>query len=382
MAVNVCFFSSAHYPFDFRLFHKECKSLARAGYSVTLIALHDRTETVEGVRILPLKRPRNRVYRFVVTAWQAYRMAVREDADIYHFHDPELLLAGLLLRLRGKQVIRDVREDVPRMLLDKYYLPVGTRKLLAWLADKVERFSSRYLSGIVAANPLIAERFERYTKKTILVRNYPDPAELPESELNAARKSLSILYTGVVTESRGIKQLIEAVRLVSKTHPVRLKLAGEFFPSSLELELRNSQGWEYVDYLGRLERAELLKLLPTGYAGAITFGASSHIRLGWPVKLFEYMLAGLPVIASDFPLPRRILSEYQCGLLVTSADPVEIAGAISYLIEHPGDAAAMGARGRQAVETEFNWVGEEAKLLALYDRLSRSSLDLEACRAV
>jgi glycosyltransferase involved in cell wall biosynthesis len=268
------------------------------------------------------------------------------------------------------------------MLLDKYYLPVASRRLLAWIADKVERVSSRFLSGIVAANPLIGERFSGYTRNTILVRNYPSPAEIPASELDRSQRDLSILYTGVISESRGIRQLIEAIRLASTKHPVRLKLAGEFFPPSLEHELRREQGWEHVDYLGRLERAALLKLLPTGYAGAVTFGESSHIRLGWPVKLFEYMLAGLPVIASDFPLPRKILTEHECGIVIHSSDPTEISFAISYLIEHPDLAAKMGTRGRQAVEREFSWAGEEAKLLALYSRLSASRLNLETCKAL
>jgi len=105
--------TTVHVPFDGRIFHKEAKSLARAGYDVVLIARHTKAETIDGVRIVPVPEPRSRFRRMTSVTWKLYRQAVREDADVYHFHDPELMIVGLLLKVRGKKVVWDVHEHYP-----------------------------------------------------------------------------------------------------------------------------------------------------------------------------------------------------------------------------------------------------------------------------
>jgi len=75
------------------------KTLARAGYDVTLIAQHDGDRVVEGVRVIGLPKPRNRFTRIFGLTWRAFRLALRQHADVYHFHDPELLLIGVMLKL-------------------------------------------------------------------------------------------------------------------------------------------------------------------------------------------------------------------------------------------------------------------------------------------
>ena len=98
MKNKVCILTSVHPPFDVRIFHKEAKSLVKAGYDVTLIAQHDKEEIVDGIKIINLQKPRNRIERMTKTVWSAYRKAVQLDADIYHFHDPELLPIGIMLK--------------------------------------------------------------------------------------------------------------------------------------------------------------------------------------------------------------------------------------------------------------------------------------------
>src|SRR5215469_5500447 len=111
---RVCFMTSVHMPFDVRIFHKECRSLARAGYPVTLIACHGKQEeVVDDVRIRGIFKAAGRLSRMTLTPWTIAREAMRQNAQIYHFHDPELIPVGLFLRVLGKKVIYDVHEDLP-----------------------------------------------------------------------------------------------------------------------------------------------------------------------------------------------------------------------------------------------------------------------------
>jgi hypothetical protein len=116
-----------------RIFHKECKSLARAGYGVTLIAPHDRDEVVDGVRIRAVAKSKSRIERMTRGVARVYREAVRQEAEVYHFHDPELIPVGVLLKARGKKVVYDIHEEYPTKVLSKYYLPRWLRPPLAWL---------------------------------------------------------------------------------------------------------------------------------------------------------------------------------------------------------------------------------------------------------
>ena len=85
--------------------------------------------------------------------------------------------------------------------------------------------------------------------------------------------------------------------------------------------------------------------------------------------MFEYMAAGIPVLASDFPLWRCIVEEANCGMLVDPLDPEAIAKGMQWFIEHPDEALEMGQSGRRAVEERYNWEKEFPKLQALYDSI-------------
>jgi glycosyltransferase involved in cell wall biosynthesis len=360
VADKIVHLTSVHSPWDVRIFGKECRSLAHAGYDVTLIAPHDRDELVDGVRIRSVPRSASRAGRMLATTVRVLKAALSENADVYHFHDPELIPAGIWLKARGKRVIYDVHEDVPRQTFGRHWLPRGMRRPVAWMISVVEAVGGQVFDGIVAATPTIAARFP--AKKTITLYNYPIVDSLPADPTPLADRERCIAYVGAISRDRGMLNMLEALAKVDG----RLLLGGTFSPPSLLDEARRMPAWDRVNYRGTLDRTGVATLLGESRLGIVTLLPTPSYVPSLPVKLFEYMLAGLPVVASDFPLWREIVDDAECGLLVDPYDTDAIARACQWLLDHPREAQVMGRNGRSAALAKRNWQSEKEKLVGFY----------------
>jgi len=368
---RVCIFTSAHIPFDTRIFHKECKSLAKAGYRVTLIAPYDHDEEKDGIQIKAVPKPKGgRVSRMTRTVWQVYREVLRQNADLFLFHDLELIGVGLLLRVRGKIVIFDIHEDFPASIVSKYYLPRLFQTPTRWLTKVLQKWLYCYFSALLVAEPDVAGQICNFNDIVTLVQNYPSIRDLEVSEENASGHGpKSVAYVGAISRLRGIREMVEAINLLPKDLSVSLILAGEFWPEDLQKEVEALPGWSRVRYLGHIDRHGVKEVLDRSIAGLVVLHPEPNYVCAYPTKMFEYMLASVPVVASDFPLWRQIVDGVGCGILVNPLDPMATAEAIEYLITHPEEAETMGKRGREAVERRYNWESEERKLLQLFDNL-------------
>jgi len=316
-------------------------------------------------------RRRGRVRRASQTVFQVWRKARALQADLYHLHDPELIPIGLLLRASGRVVVFDFHEDFPSQVRSKHWIPPSLRGLAAAVAGRAEAVATRAFQGIVAATPHIATRFP--PNKTVAVSNFARLDEFAAPAAEDMAKEPFLAYVGAISAERGLLELLDALALLPPESPVRLLLAGRFAPAAFEHELRARPGWARVDYLGFLDRPGIAALLARCRAGIVTLRPAERYLDSQPVKMFEYMAAGLPVVASDFPLWRRIVEGSGCGWLVNPVDPVAVANAIRSLLDNPVEAAAMGRRGRVAVETSYNWRPEFQTLLAFYQRLAPRS---------
>jgi glycosyltransferase involved in cell wall biosynthesis len=366
---KVCVLTSVHIPFDGRIFHREAKSLAQAGYDVVLIARHDKAETVGGVRVVPLPKPKNRLHRMTKVLWRLYRLALRENADVYHFHDPELMIVGLLLKRRGKKVIWDVHEHYPNAILDKYYLARPLRRIISRSFDLFERAVVRYFDYVIYTTPFVGARYETMKVRMGRLENYPSGRPAATCARDPQEK---IIYLGGMSPTRGLVEVVEAFALVARKYPKwELDLVGSYRPSSFEQELRDlaaRRGIEAnVKFVAWVPYEEKERLSSQAAMGIITYLPYSNNTSCLPNKLFDYMLVGLPVIASDFPLYREIVEPARCGLLVDPSQPEAIAQAMEYLIEHPQEARQMGDNGRRAVLEKYNWEKESERLLEVYD---------------
>ena len=367
---KICHLTSVHPRYDHRIFFKECSSLFSAGFDVTLIVADgDGIEEKNGVKIVGVgKTIDSRLSRMTRTVWQLFENALKVDANIYHFHDPELIPVGLLLKIKGKKVIYDVHEDLHRQIMSKYYIPLRLRSMVSKTANLAEKVAAWALNGIVAATPNIANRFPAH--KTVTVQNFPIMGELfiPQP-VPYNRRPLDLAYVGGITDIRGAREMVQAVDLLPKDLDVYLILAGNFMSESLRYEIKYMPGWQKVCYKGFISREKVAKILGQVKLGLLLFHPEPNHIAAQPTKLFEYLSAGLPVVASDFPLWREIIDGAKCGLLVDPLDVKAIAEAIIWLLENPHEAELMGKRGQEAIYQKFNWNTEAEKLIACYNVL-------------
>lgn len=364
---KVVHLTSVHRRYDARIFLKMCVSLAEAHYETHLVvadSLGD--ENKYGVLIHDVKKEHGRLNRVIKTSKKIFDKAIQLNASIYHIHDPELIPIGLKLKRQGKKVIFDAHEDFPKQILTKHYIPRFLRKLMSVCAEIVENRLCRPYTGIVGATSFIADKFSKINHNVVNINNYPKIEELQILDM-PQRISGQVCYIGGISVERGIKEVITALTLTQ--NDVSLALAGKFHSAKLEQDIQKEQGWEKTNFIGFVGRKEIQKLLSTTQIGLVTLYPTMSYLDSLPVKLFEYMCAGIPVIASEFPLWREIVLKHNCGLCVDPQNPEEIAKAIDYLIDNPEIAEEMGRNGFKAVQAEFNWANEEVKLLKFYESM-------------
>jgi len=355
--------TTVHGAADTRIVQKECRSLIDAGYRVVLIVASSDDPQVPGLVVRRLPRAGSRLRRLSVGAAMALRLAVRERGDLYHVHDPELIPVALVLKLLGKRVVYDAHEHLPRQVMSKYWIPLALRGPVAWAAGRLEALADRFLDGIVVANASTAPRFR--ASHTALVANF---ARIPGGGTPPAlaARSNTAIYVGGLSEHRGMGKMVEAVRLLARPD-VRLLLIGPLEAPGRPPDLDGLEG--QVELTGRLHLDRVETLLRDARVGLSVLQPIPNYMSNYPTKLFEYMAARLPVIASDFPLYRDVVETAGCGLVVDPTSPAAIAEGIAHLLDHPDEAQAMADRGREAAIDRYSWDAASRALLQLYEQI-------------
>jgi glycosyltransferase involved in cell wall biosynthesis len=366
--MKIVHLTSAHPRYDTRIFLKMCRSVAAHGHQVTLVVADGKGDEIrEGVEIVDVGASSGRLDRMTAAPGRVLQRARELAADIYHLHDPELLPIARGLRRGGARVVFDSHEDYPAAMFSKPYIPAPARPLAAAVFGLYERLVCRRLDGVIAATPFIRDKFLRQGVRCLDVNNYPMTDELASEVADGARNN-EVCYIGGIGAIRGIREVVDAMGRTRKG--TRLSLGGPFESETTKAEVAALPGWAKVDHLGNLSRPQVRDVMGRSLAGIVTFLPLPNHVAAQPNKMFEYMSAGLPVIASNFPLWREIIEGNDCGLCVDPEDPADIAAAIDHLAGHPEDVLRMGANGRKAVLERYNWAVEEGKLLEFYGAVS------------
>ncbi len=360
--IKVCHMTSAHNWNDVRIFMKMCHSLSDAGYDVYLVAAGD-SKICEGIHIIGCgEKPVGRKARMGGFAKKIYQRAKELDCDVYHFHDPELLPYGIKLKKAGKVVIFDSHEDVPEQIMSKYWIPAPLRWIVSKMYKAYESYAVSKFDAVVTATPAIAEKFVGRAKNVVVINNYPKLDDIVFQEKPFGNRNQTICYAGGIDEIRGIYVMLQAINGMPGA---KLVLAGPCEDAIKNIITEN----EYVQYLGVLGRYEINCMYGDALAGLVVLQPLDRYKVSQPIKMYEYMAAGLPVIASDFTLWKQIIEDSGCGICVNPTDASEVRKACVRLLANPDLCKKMGLAGRKCVEEKYNWVVEEKKLLKLYKLL-------------
>jgi glycosyltransferase involved in cell wall biosynthesis len=363
--------TSVHSPQDIRIFHKEARTLVKAGYPVVIVGPSETVQRdCDGIRIVPVSGSRSRLVRMSWTVACVFLRAIQQDATVYHIHDPELLPAALALKLlRGARIVYDVHENYQKALLSKTWVPSPLRRPLASLFGWYEKLACKAFDCIIAATDDIATSFRN--RGLFVVRNYAMcTASAPLGDPPAPRPGRGVVvYAGGLTEADGIRLLVEAVGSVRSDYEVCLHLLGRPEKPAFVRELLETCNARRVRILGWIPAERVRNCLSAADIGVVCPLPQPNAISALPNKLFEYMEAGLPVIASDFPLWREIVVGEHCGIVVDPLRPDELTRAIEYLLERPELRLEMGRNGRRAVVEKYNWERESRALLRAYEEL-------------
>ena len=365
---RVVHLTSVHHPFDPRIFWKQASSLRAAGFDVYLVAQHTHAETVEGVRLVPLPPVKGR-YRRVGLQRRALTAARALQADLYHFHDPELIpLAWVLKRATGARIIYDMHED---------YLghgPVEGRLLRA-----LERWCFTWVDHVVVANEAHAE-IVRDTPVTCIA-NYVKPLDKPldlasPGTTPRSLEAVRLLYTGVMADPRGLAALLDlAGVIIRKNLPWTIDLVGVCYRAG---DRRRAEARIEAEGLDRVLRR-------VGWDAYVPWPAmqpsyqNAHVGLAlWqpgrdhlskiPTKFYEYLHYGLPILCSDFPRWRAFVEDHCCGAVVDPRDAEATVDRLEAWFNDPTHYARLAAAALDAAP-RYRWDVMGTRLVALYERL-------------
>lgn len=376
----VCHLTSVHRRYDGRVFEKECTWSAKAGFNVYLIVNDDKPrENKNGVQILSTGMIFNsRKARMLKGAKAVYELAKEVNADIYHFHDPELLPYGMKLKRAGKIVIFDSHEDYKSQIKEKGYIFPFFRSVIAMAYFTYETYVCKSIDAAIVAGPCGNNKtiFTGRCKRDLVIGNLPILDNDRDVDIKGNLEKRVICQTGTLAEARGITEM---VRAGYKTNS-RIILAGFFPTSEYRDKVKSLKEYVCVDYRGFINHEKINTIFKESGIGISTVHPVGEYKeaKNLPTKVYEYAAYGLPIIASNFPESvRHFLEDEHCGITVNPLDPDDIARAINYLYEHPDEAVQMGQNGKRIVERDYNWERDAQKLVDLYIELAKVySLDV------
>jgi glycosyltransferase involved in cell wall biosynthesis len=280
--------------------------------------------------------------------------------------EPDAWLVALFAKLRFKcKVVADLHEiyddralAFPKIL--QGFIRGVLRALMRWL--------SRFTDEIIHVSIERQQVYSYLRKPGVVIRQYPEihlfPPPVFDRKPTLGSSTITVIHAGPLRFTYASEQLLEAMVLVAEELPsVKFVVLGGIAGKIGNIEIAKSLSSRRVlDIQGSVPFAEVIRWLYASDIGInLVLPVDTTHRLAAPQKLYEYLAAGLPVVAADVPSIRSVVTKYECGLLVDPFSPREIANGILRLARDKYLRYRMGQNGRLAAEREFNWEKEQIK---------------------
>lgn len=368
---KVCHVISGYHRIDARIFQRQCKSLAKFGYEVSILTNDgEPNEIIENIKFFTTTWFwKSRIFILLFARLQFYKKAIDINADIYQLHSPELISLGLKLKRKGKIVFYDAHEDLPRHILEKDWIPVFLRKPLSFFIEIYMNSILKRYDEIISPHHHVVSNFKQITNNVTVIANFPlvNPNVALDFEHYNSLENI-MCYSGTVYSYSNQEVILEAMNNIKD---IRYNIAGYIEKSHLQA-LAKYESFERVKFLGRIPWNDLNKFYKNSILGLVIY--DYKLNLGMKLgsfgtnKMFEYMEAGLPIICTNYELWKKVVEKYNCGICVEPNNLSQLESAISFLINFKEKAFEMGQNGRKAILNEYNWESQERIYIELFKK--------------
>jgi len=373
--------TSLHPDFDSRIW-KYAKLLASAGHSISLICPWDVENGIrDGVRFVPFKRARSRMGRFL-TPYRLLRVLfpLLSKIDLVHFHDLDILPFMTILSL-FKKVVYDIHENYPDEIAAKTWLPSPVRAPLAWLVKYGQLACAQQVRNLVLVSKFQERDVYGGRLRITYIKNYASRELIDEVKGDYDSRSPAVILTGSQYLDNGSLLYLEIASRVLRTNKNVIFYAADRFGSDRHFRQ------EILDEVRLRGLQESYVLLPNiaphrlmTYLNRATIGVSADLRVtrrikAVPTKLFEYMAAGLPIVASDLPAQIDLVMGNNAGILARPEEPETFVQAILQLIDNRELASKLGSNGQRAFARLYSWEAQIQTLEAYYRSIMTRSCE-------
>ncbi|KXO11766.1 MULTISPECIES: glycosyltransferase family 4 protein [Marinobacter] len=383
------------YPWDVRI-EKIAKSLRDRGHNVTIVArnLSGNSPVAEsdGLPIirLPVIGAANSLVRKLanVPIWFNPFWIRTLNAAISGSENPVIIVRDLPLvktalsvaKSRNVKVVLDMAEVYPYMYASARMFSKGLNlETLAKSPSMAARYESKVLPKVDHTLVMIEESQDRVLNKGIdpgkvtIVSNTPPATKFSGTAHQHQGRNLRLVYVGFLTKLRGLDLLIKAasayVKMGNEPSSLKIDIVGKGSERENLINLVKELNLEQsVTVHGWLEHEQVDQLMAQANVGALTYRVCPHWNHTIPNKIFDYMLAGLPVLATEVKPIERIINETKSGLVCRDNDVRDIAEKLQ-ILRSPETRATLGANGVSAVQSKYNWANDERRLHAVIDSL-------------
>jgi glycosyltransferase involved in cell wall biosynthesis len=372
--IKICHVISGYFRNDPRVFQRQCKSIIKAEYEVSILTNDGGSnEILDDIYIYSCGRFwKNRIKIILFAKHQFFKKAIEIDADIYQLHSPELISLGLELKRRGKIIIYDAHEDLPKHILEKDWIPSFLRKPISLIIDAYMKRALKKYDEIISPHSHVVDYLVNVNKNVTLITNFAKfDSSLNYDLSHYLSRENSICYSGTVYLHSNQEFILDAI---SNIENLKYQIVG-FIDKNHKKQLSERKGFEKLLFLDRIPWEELNNFYSKSLIGMVIIDYKQNLgnkKGTYAVnKMFEYMQAGLPIICSDYDLWKDVVNKYKCGICVEPQNTRQIEDAIRYLIGNKEKAYEMGQNGRKGVREEYNWSTQEREYLKIFRKYEK-----------